>query len=331
MKHTKNFKRILGGVALAAITATTTLASDLRLANFMSPNHPYEEPVFKAFASRVAELTNNNVSVEIFSGGELGPGPVEQYNRVVDGVAEFVFTLPGYTASNFPKTLLMELPGVIDEATGTQAVWNGIEHIEDEYRRTKLVAIWTNGQNVLYSNKPINSIEDMDGLKVRVPSRNAGALVESWGATAVSMPAPAIFNALQTGVIDAAFIDSTATNAFKLIDAADYITTGMASSISPFVILMNRDAFEDLSVDEQKAVEQAGREISLIANTVQLAGAKAGLEKFNAATGKQVITLSAEAAAKFDANVDNVVQNIVSALEADKPGAKAFVDALQAN
>ncbi|WP_250637308.1 hypothetical protein [Salipiger sp. CCB-MM3] len=62
----------------------------------------------------------------------------------------------------------------------------------------------------------MRSPADIKGLKIRVPSRNTGLLVEAWGATPVSMPVSEIYNAMQTGVIDGAMIDTTATRAFRL-------------------------------------------------------------------------------------------------------------------
>ena len=63
--------------------------------------HPYVGSTFQPFADEVAAKTNGAISVKLYNGGELGAGPVEQYGRVVDGVAELAISLPGYTASNF--------------------------------------------------------------------------------------------------------------------------------------------------------------------------------------------------------------------------------------
>ena len=73
-----------------------------------------------------------------------------------------------------------------------------------------LLGIWNNAPGILFmADKPVRSIEDLRGLKIRVPSRNSGLVVEAWGATPVSMPAPEIYNAMQTGVVDGAMIDAT--------------------------------------------------------------------------------------------------------------------------
>lgn len=177
-------------------------------------------------------MTKGELKVQLYNGGELGAGLAEQYARAVDGVADLSISLPGYTASNFPVTLIVELPGIIDEATGTQALWKHIDLLQQEYKRTPLVALWSSAENILYSaRKPIRTIEDIKGMKIRVPSRNSGLLVEA-GGTPVSMPVSEVYNALQTEVIHAGMIDGTATKAFKLGEVANYVTLGMKTTNS---------------------------------------------------------------------------------------------------
>lgn len=215
-------------VASLTLTAPMASATDLKLADFQPPTHFVVENAYTAFSETIAEKTGGEVSVTLYMGGELGPGPLKQYDRVVEGVTDIAFGLPGYTANNFPKTLLTELPGVIDAETGTDRILANIEMLSKEYKRVKLVGLWNNAPNLLLmGEKPVHSLADLEGLKIRVPSRNAGLVVSAWGATPVSMPAPAIYNAMQTGVIDGAMIDATTLGAFKLAEVTNHITMGM--------------------------------------------------------------------------------------------------------
>jgi TRAP-type C4-dicarboxylate transport system substrate-binding protein len=125
-------------------------------------------------------------------------------------------------------------------------------------------------------------------------------VIEAWGATPVSMPVTEIYNAMQTGVIDGAYIDTTATRAFRLGEVANYLTYGMDTTNSPFFILMNRDAFDALSDDQQAAVIEAGKKASVLANETQLAAAAGGLTAFAETEGKQVIQLTSEQAEAFN-------------------------------
>lgn len=321
-------KSAAGAIFALGLAIVGVQADELKFANFMAPTHPYVAGAFQPFADKVAEATGGAVTVKLYNGGELGAGPVDQYSRVVDGVAEFAIGLPGYTASNFPLTLLSELPGVLDEATGTEVLWKNIDLFASEYERTKLVSLWSSAVNVLYTrDKAVRTPADVAGLKIRVPSRNAGLVVEAWGGTPVSMPVSEIYNSLQTGVIDGAMIDGTATMAFKLGEVANYLTVGMQTTNSPFFILMNRDAFDALSPESQAAIEQVGKETSVAANQVQLKEAAAGIEKFGAMDGKTLIKLTADEAAAFDSLAAGVVTTVVGETGGN---AKGIIDALKA-
>ena len=308
------------------LMAGAALAEELSFANFMPPGHPYVAGAFQPFADMVADKTGGEVTVRLYNGGELGPGPVEQYNRAVDGVADFAISLPGYTAATFPRTLVAELPGVIDTETGTADIWANIDLVKDEFRRVQLVSLWSSAPNVLYSrDTAIRTPDDVRGMNIRVPSRNAGLQVEAWGGNPVSMPVTEIYNAMQTGVIDAAMIDTTATRAFRLGEVARFLTLGFDATNSPFFIVMNRDAFRDLPDAAQAAVLDAGRVASDLANRTQLDVAEAGIAAF-AEMGGEVIELTADEAAAFDALSAPVVDAVVAEVGGN---AADIVDALR--
>ncbi len=322
----------LAAALLASILpfATAAVAKELKLADFQPPTHFVVDRVYRPFAEAVASGTGGAVTVRIFMGGELGPGPAEQYNRAVDGVTDIAFGLPGYTASLFPVTLLTELPGVIDPRTGTERILANLDRLADEYRRVVLLALWNNAPNlILTAETPVRRLEDLRGLKIRVPSRNAGLVVEAWGGTPVSMPAPEIYNAMQTGVIDGAMIDATTLRAFRLAEVTRFVTTGMASTISSFFLIMNRDSFAELSAEQQQVLLEAGRAAARNGHAAWQAAADEALAAFAAMPGKEVITLAPEEVAKFDAASARVTEQVIAAADAAGLPASAFVAALR--
>jgi TRAP-type C4-dicarboxylate transport system substrate-binding protein len=323
----------LAGASLAlTLASSAAIAGELKLADFQPPTHFVVEQVYGPFAQAVSDATGGDVTVKAYMGGELGPGPKDQYNRVVDGVADIAFSLPGYTASNFPKTLLTELPGVIDAETGTDRILANIDMLADEYKRVVLVGLWNNAPNLLFmAEKPVNTLEDLKGLNIRVPSRNAGLVVQAWGANPVSMPAPEIYNAMQTGVLDGAMIDATTLKAFKLAEVTNHITMGMETTISDFYMIMNRDMFADLDETAQAAILAAGQDASRNGNKAWLGIAEKSLAAFAETEGKEVITLSDEEAAKFNAASQAAVAEIIAAADAEGIEATAFIEALKAD
>ncbi|MEC7760665.1 MAG: TRAP transporter substrate-binding protein [Pseudomonadota bacterium] len=324
-----NLKTMITSLGLAAM-ATGAQATELKLADFSPPTHFVVESTYQPMMDAVAAATDGEVTIRLYMGGELGPGPGEQYNRALDGVSDISFSLPGYTASNFPKTLLGELPGVLNGPAGTQSLMENRELYADEFRRVQLLSLWNNAPNLLFmADTPVEKLEDLAGLNIRVPSRNAGLVVEAWGANPVSMPAPEIYNAMQTGVIDGAMIDATSLGGFKLGEVTGYVTQGMDTTVSEFFLVMNRDAFADLTEEQQAAVLAAGEQAAMDGTNAWHSVAEKALAGFEATEGKTVITLSPEEAEKFNAASAGAIDAIIAEAEGQGIDARAIIDAFR--
>ena len=121
--------KTIGLVAITATIATGAVAQELKLADFQPPTHFIVDTTYTPFGEAISAATGGETTVKVFMGGELGAGPAEQYNRVVDGVADIAFGLPGYTASNFPLTLISELPGVITAEGGARVAPDAVADV----------------------------------------------------------------------------------------------------------------------------------------------------------------------------------------------------------
>ncbi|MEL7114778.1 MAG: TRAP transporter substrate-binding protein DctP, partial [Pseudomonadota bacterium] len=211
------FKSLVGGAAALAFS-TMAYADELKLAHFASTKYHLHVEMFTPLAEQLADATGGETTIKIYPGGELGAGPAKQYDRALDGVADISYALPGYTASQFKKTLLVELPGVVTPgANKTEQLWQDIGMLDREFRRTKLLGLWTAGNAmIMTSEKRIETLADLAGLKIRVPSKNTGRLVEAWGATAVSMPITQVYQAIETEVVDGVLVDGSVLTSFKL-------------------------------------------------------------------------------------------------------------------
>ncbi len=296
------------------------VAAELKLAHFVAPTHPYH-PVFQWLAGEVNKETGGALSIRIFPGGELGANPAEQMNRAIDGIADIAFVIPGYTAAQFPRTLMIEYPGIRnDAASGTNALWDAREALGEEYRRVKLLSLWTINPAVLFTrDKPVRTLQDIKGLKIRVASKSGGDMVKAWGAIPVFSPVTEMYNSIQTGVVDGVVIDPGAAIAFKLTEICNYVTVGMDSILTSFALVMNRDAWNKLPAD-QKAVIDKLTGVTLARRNNQawdaLVGKSLGL--MSSSPGKQVITLDPAEAAKFNAASREVLKSYIAELDSKK-------------
>ena len=309
-------------------------AQELKIAHFMSPKHPMDVRMMRPWAAEVEKLSNGSLKVRIYPGGELGKGPREQFKRAVDGIADITFGLQGYTSKQFPRTTLIELPSVAADAIdATKKMWNVFDnHLAVEYQRVKLLALWTNDGPVLMSkDKPIRKIDDLKGLKVRVPSKDQADLIAILGATPVSMPASEMYRSLSTGVVDALLVPATVITSFKIGEVAKYYSTGLKFGRSPFFLAMNKTSYEGLSSEHRAIVDKTtGASLSLVgAKAYEEQGAEE-LERVRKSAKHEVIDLPADEVKRGNALLIKAREQIVAGLEKEGVPAKAILAAMGA-
>jgi len=275
------------------------------------------EPVTKA----VEEGTDGATTVEYFASGELGAGPLEQYVRVVQGVADMSWGLPGYTSSQFPKTMLAELPGARTDKPGYELLWNAYDAgmLSNEFPGTKPLALWLSEPNIfIMKDHEIRKPEDLKGLKIRVSGAIAGDVIEALGGTPVQMPAGEIYNSLQTGLIDGVVTGTSAVGDFKLDEVANSYTYNVPLGQISFYTIINQSSYDGLSAEAKAAIDAiAGRKLSQNAEDAWNEKADAVLESMKAAGDNTIITLTDDESAAFAAVTLPVAEKVVSGLGAE--------------
>ena len=323
---------VLAGFIVVGPSAGST--EELKIAHFMSPKHPMDRFLMRPWAKEIAKITNNDLTARIYPGGELGKGPRAQFKRAVDGVADITFGLQGYTSKQFPRTTLIELPSVApDGIVATKRLWEIYDrYLAVEYKRVKTLAIWGAESPILMTkNKAIRKISDIKGLKIRTPSKGQAGLIRALGATPVAMPVTRMYNALNTGVVDALMVPPSVIISFKIGEVAKYYTTGLPFGRSPFFLLMNLAKWESLSASQKAAINKTtGQGLSLKgAKFYEKAGAK-GLKSVSKGGKHEVITFSSDEVKKGTALLLKGRGKIVADLEKKGIPAKAILAAMGA-
>ncbi|QMU57345.1 MAG: hypothetical protein GKR98_03465 [Boseongicola sp.] len=306
-------KRLFSAIAAAGIALGSAASADeFSLAYFMGPKHPMNAAVFTPFAEKLAEVSGGELTVKQFPGGALNSVPPKQYAILLDGVADIVFTLPGYTGDVFPMTQVVGLPGVCESASAcTEALLRAQGLLESEYN-AKLLAIWANAPPVLLTkDKPVRSLEDLKGMKIRVTNKSDLPIVEALGASAVAQPVNVINQNLTNGVIDAIAIGPSAIRSFKLQEPANYLTTWFPGSGSAFVLLMNNDVYNGLSDQERAWIDAASEDSLALAGGSFYDRAAGGGLKIAAEAGVEMIDLSDEEKARWMAAVTPTLEGLL--------------------
>lgn len=254
-------------LALAGLLATGSAvkAENFSFAYFMGPGHILNKALFTPYAEKLAEVSDGELTVQQFAGGALNSAPPKQYSILLQGVADMVFTLPGYTGDLFPVTNTITLPDVCDNAVAcTEALWRVKDLVEKEYD-AKVLALWSNAPPVLFTrDRKVTRVEDMAGLKVRNASSQDVPFTTALGASALAQPVSVINQNLTNGVVDAVAVDPTAVQSFKLHEPANYMTTWYTGSGSAMIMLMNRSVYDGLSDQKRAWIDQVStKEMSM--------------------------------------------------------------------
>ncbi|CAN0604028.1 unnamed protein product, partial [Ectocarpus sp. 12 AP-2014] len=170
------FTTLLAASAVSIAATLPAATQELSFANFTPPFHTVNASVIEKLNTILSDATNGEVTVRGYHGGELGAGPVEQYVRVVQGVADIAWGLPGYTSSQFEKSMIVELPGTLtNQDAGYAAMWAAYDdHLAGEFPGTVPVALWTSEPNVLIMREAVvRKPADLAGLKIRVAGATA--------------------------------------------------------------------------------------------------------------------------------------------------------------
>jgi tripartite ATP-independent transporter DctP family solute receptor len=294
----------VGSLALGALRPRRARAEDitLRFASLYPPTHPASQTADK-FAELVEAKTSGAVKVDVFHNASLG-GEREAAEGVRMGSIDAAYSgLTGF-GSYAPEFGVLEMPYLYKDLDQVKAVVDTIGDRLGErmsQQGIKLLGYLYDGPRVTISGRPINSIDDMRGLKMRVPQIPLYIdMVQAFGATPTPVALPEIYTALQSRIVEA--LEGTPSSLYsqkfyevvKNLARTDHIY---------FVayIAMNQDLFDGFSDDVKAQVVAAGQE----ASSFNLSIAKPGVQQdFDRLTAAGVVTTKPDLAPFRAAVVD---------------------------
>ena len=286
---------ILAGLHTSTATAQSVT---LRMHQFLPQQANVPKLILQKWIDDVEKASNGDIKVQMYSSMALGGKPPELYDQAVDGVADIIWTVSGYTPGRFSETEVFELPFMMSNAEATsRAYWTYAQDklIHDEMADTHVLGLWVHGPGLIHSKNPVQSPDDLKGMKLRAPTRTTNILFSTMGAEVIGMPVPAVPENLSKGVIDAAVIPWEVTAALKVPELVGNHTEFPGSPLytTTFIMAMNKDRYESLT-DEQKAIinAQSGLEFSAFAGRT-MAAADGPSRKMAADAGNNIIELGA--------------------------------------
>ena len=338
MKMTrKAFLNAVGAAAIALGGASIAKAQEvtLTLHQFLPAQANVPKLVLDVWADNVEKASEGRIKVDRYPSMQLGGRPPELMDQAIDGIADIVWTVVGYTPGRYPRTEVFELPFMMTDARAmSSAYWQMFEkHMKDtEFKDVHILGTWVHGPGMLHVNKAVSTPDDMAGLKIRGGSRLVNSLLEKVGATPVGMPVPAVPEGLSKGVIDGTTIPWEVTPALKVPELVSNHTEfeGNALYTLTFVLAMNKDRYEGLPDDLKKVIDDnSGLEFSIFAGGTQsdmdVPSRKIAVDK-----GNNIVTVSGGDVDAWRAAAQPIYAEWIADMESKGIDGQALIDEAKA-
>ena len=261
--------KFLATTAIAALMATGAMAQDvtIRLAH-LNPEDPFAShsgAMGAVFKSLVESNSNGRIEVQLFPNGQLGKDN-EVIEQVRSGLVESTISSSGGKAQHYPLVGVFDIPfafpniGVASKVIDTDSSF-GEAFVADLEEKTGLevLGLLDSGGFFAFTDsvRPIASVEDMDGLKIRtmtLPTHEA--MISSLGGQPTPLPWAEVYTALQTGVADGQ-MNPVPIIAFAKFDEVQQYLSITNHLITPYIWTMNAEFLGSLSEEDQYLVKWA--------------------------------------------------------------------------
>ena len=306
----------------------------LKLHQFLPAQANVPRLVLDVWADKVEADSGGRIKVERYPSMQLGGKPPELMDQALDGVADIVWTVVGYTPGRFPSTEVFEQPFFVKDArAASYAYWKMFEtHMKDtEFKDLHILGTWVHGPGLIHTKEPVNKPEDLNGMKIRGGSRTVNVLLEMVGATPVGLPVPAVSEALSKGVIDGTTIPWEVTTALKVSELVHNHTEfeGPGLYTLTFVLAMNKPKYESLPDDLKKVIDDnSGLEFSIFAGGTQ-ADADGPARQVAVDLGNNIITIDEAGTAEWRALVQPIYDSWVADMNGRGIDGQALLDEAQ--
>lgn len=258
---------LVAALLLAGVSASWGQQVLLKVAHFLPPGSTAHAKFITPWCDKVNQESAGQLKCQIYPAMQLGGTPPQLIDQVRDGIADIVWTLPGYSAGRFPAVEVFELPFMTKTAEGSsRALWEYVRANkldQSEFKDVHPILFHVHDEGQLHLIKgPIKQMADFKGLKLRAPTRQTNKFLATLGATPVGMPVPQVSDALSKGVIDGAMLPWEVVPSVKVQELVKYHSEGdpkaRAIYTTAFIFAMNKAKYNGLTPELKKVIDANG-------------------------------------------------------------------------
>lgn len=313
-------------------SSDTDKTFELDYAHFYPPQQSLVSTVIEPFIENVYEQTDGRIKITQHVNESL-VSATDTYDATVTGLIDIGESIASYTPGLFPLATIAELPlNVPDGETISEVLWRLYEEFpEFQAEFDETVPLWFTSHapgQLLTVGKQVKTVDDIKGMRIRVPSPYVGKLIEKAGGIPVTMTFNEVYEALERGVIDGFVGPATVLKDYGFNEVVDYMTIGNFYTLLHYTV-MNKDVYDSLNDEDQEIIKElAGLDNAVKAGKAYDENQKDSLENYS--EGVEIYELTDEDLATWEPIFSSVAEAWIEEMESnDLPGQEMYNRALE--
>lgn len=249
------FVMILGLAGMSYAAPVT-----LKYADQNAENSWGAERGMKPWMKAVEDDSNGSIKFETYFNETLTKG-AQAWMSTKNGIADVAWNTMAMLPGKNPMATVVTLPALpastpMDASRIAWKLYETQPTVSKPFSDVKILALFMSDVDNLVTRKPIKTMEDLKGLKIRTIAGPSVDMLKALGAVPVVMPMPDVYMALQKGTLDGVMADWEPIQGFRFYEVAKYVTTNTPFSYSLFTLIMNKAKFNSLPPEAKTAIEK---------------------------------------------------------------------------
>ena len=260
----KTVKTVLGALLsiplVVALAGTAAVAADstthIKFSTWHPPASREVKTVWEPMLEELKKRSNGRITSTLYAGGALGKGP-EHYDIVKNGLSDMGYFTATWTPGRFPLSDVLSLATWSEGKDVSTSIGKKMADnvLQKEFEGVKVLELNGCIQAFLWTKKPVKSLEDVKGLKIRSPGGHQTNYIKTLGAEPVFMPLGDVYLALETGTIDGLVTCSPLVLAFKLHEVVKHGVVATFGCVTEGVV-MNQKSWDNTPDDLKPIIEE---------------------------------------------------------------------------
>ncbi len=252
-------KRLMFLLSATTALAAPAVAEDLSVVGSWSslPLHnQYEAPFWSETLPAASE---GKIAVSLTTHNQMNLGVGDVFRLLGDGVYDVAMTVADYAVADAPELEGLDVPLLALTADEARAMVDAARPMVDDIFRdrfnSKVLAIAPYPPQVVFCNAEVDSLDDLNGLKVRASGRMTAQFLEALGAEGINVSFGEVPGALQNGVVDCAVTGAGSGYSAGWWEVSTHLLPIPLGGWDSVVTAMNMDRWNSLDADTQALIE----------------------------------------------------------------------------